>query len=366
MININLSKIVKKFVREIFKLNFGKIKLSNNINYSTKILQIEKYKNDIFEDKKYFIYSTDNCRIYTDLNENVAVIKDNIILNGHSFQQIRGNLEKINLNSVFQNGTPYIKKKIKGTIFNLLQGASGENYFHFLFDILPKIWLLKSKIALAEIDFFLVNKKIDWQIKIFKMIGINEKKILSAEINRHIDADKIVSVTHPWYFEGYVQEQVGNLPNWIINDLRSKFLKNTNSQSNLKIFLDRSGSKFNHLKILNNEEVINLLKKKGYQIIRPENLSFKEQIDLFSNAKTIIGAHGAALTNIVFCREKTNIIEIIPSSHPSQKCKRLSSILNLKYFRLITEDTKNDEIFPYYINMNLDILENVVSEYSDI
>ena len=193
-----------------------------------------------------------------------------------------------------------------------------------------------------------------------------KKKILSAEINRHIDADKIVSVTHPWYFEGYVQEQVGNLPNWIINDLRSKFLKNTNSQSNLKIFLDRSGSKFNHLKILNNEEVINLLKKKGYQIIRPENLSFKEQIDLFSNAKTIIGAHGAALTNIVFCREKTNIIEIIPSSHPSQKCKRLSSILNLKYFRLITEDTKNDEIFPYYINMNLDILENVVSEYSDI
>ena len=117
---------------------------------------------------------------------------------------------------------------------------------------------------------------------------------------------------------------------------------------------------------MNNEEVINLLKKKGYQIIRPENLSFKEQIDLFSNAKTIIGAHGAALTNIVFCREKTNIIEIIPSSHPSQKCKRLSSILNLKYFRLITEDTKNDEIFPYYINMNLDILENVVSEYSDI
>ena len=117
MININLSKIVKKFVREIFKLNFGKIKLSNNINYSTKILQIEKYKNDIFEDKKYFIYSTDNCRIYTDLNENVAVIKDNIILNGHSFQQIRGNLEKINLNSVFQNGTPYIKKKNKRNYF---------------------------------------------------------------------------------------------------------------------------------------------------------------------------------------------------------------------------------------------------------
>ena len=90
----------------------------------------------------------------------------------------------------------------------MLQGASGENYFHFLFDILPKIWLLKSKITLAEIDFFLVNKKIDWQIKIFRMIGINEEKILSAEIHRHIDADKIISVTHPWYFEGYVKSKL--------------------------------------------------------------------------------------------------------------------------------------------------------------
>ena len=89
------------------------------------------------------------------------------------------------------------------------------------------------------------------------MIGINEEKILSAEIHRHIDADKIISVTHPWYFEGYIQEQVGYLPNWIIDDLRIQFLKNTHSQNNLKIFLDRSGSKFNHLKILNNEEVIN-------------------------------------------------------------------------------------------------------------
>ena len=41
-----------------------------------------------------------------------------------------------------------------------------------------------------------------------------------------------------------------------------------------------------------------------------ENTSFEYQVNLFYHAKVIIAAHGAALTNIFFCKPKTTIVEI--------------------------------------------------------
>ena len=108
-----------------------------------------------------------------------------------------------------------------------------------MFDVLPKLWLIESKIKFEDIDYFLLNKKIDWQIKILEIIGINSNKILSAEQYRHIEASRIISVTHPWYLEGYIQEQVANIPSWIIYELRTNFLnKNIEKSENEKDLLE--------------------------------------------------------------------------------------------------------------------------------
>ena len=358
-----MAKMIKTIIRGLFKLIYGRVNFDNNINYSNVTSELDKYNNKAKSNQRYFLYSSDNCRIYTDLNENVAVIKDGKILNGHSYQQVNGKLESLKQNSILKVGTPYFKKNIKGTIVNLLQGSSGENYFHFMFDILPKLWMVESKIKFEDIDYFLLNKKIDWQIKILEIIGINSNKILSAEQYRHIEASRIISVTHPWYLEGYIQEQVANIPSWIIYELRTNFLNKNISKKNLKIYLDRSDSKFKHCKVLNNSELVNFLEKRKFQIVKPEKLSLNEQINIFNNAQIIVGGHGASFTNIVFCEKNTNIIEFIPSSHPNKKCERISKVLDLNYFRFVTKDTGDDKRFPYSINVDIDELEKQLNLY---
>lgn len=42
-----------------------------------------------------------------------------------------------------------------------------------------------------------------------------------------------------------------------------------------------------------------------------ENLSFEEQVRNFNNAKLIICAHGAVMSNMFFCKENTSILEVI-------------------------------------------------------
>ena len=92
-------------------------------------------------------------------------------------------------------------------------------------------------------------------------------------------------------------------------------------------------------------------KKNSLSICKPERLSFKKQIYLFKNASVVLGAHGAAFTNIVYCRPGTKIIEIIPSNHPNRKCERVSKILKLKYFRIVTRPDNSNKNFPFRIHL---------------
>ena len=65
---------------------------------------------------------------------------------------------------------------------------------------------------------------------------------------------------------------------------------------------------------------------------------------LFNNAKFVIGPHGAAFSNLVFCRPKTKVIEIKPRKQPNNY-KKISILNNLNYAQINLKVSK-----PKYIN----------------
>jgi len=350
MIKKKIKFLYKKIIQKIFIFLYGKVISSKKVK--TKLNKINSKILNPQTNSKYRIYEIENARIFTDNNENVAIIKNNVIIPKISFQQVKGSLKSSKFNSVIQKGTNSFIKNIFGNVFNLAQGGSGNNFFHFMFDIIPKIFILKSKINLSKINFYYVSSPKKWQIKIFNMIGIKHDKLLDSKKYNHIHAKKIIAVDHPWYFGGEIQNSVKNIPKWIINLHRNNFLnKSIKIKCKKDIFLDRSDSEYNHCQIDNIGRIKNILKKNNFEIIKPEKLEFRKQIYIFKNASTIIGAHGASFTNIVFCKAGTKIIEIIPSDHPSKKCERISKFLNLKYFRIKTKKNNFDKNYPFKIHL---------------
>ena len=335
MIKRKLKLFYKSIVKLFFETLYGNITLPKTTRGIIKKIEIEKTFFKPFKNKHYKIYIVKNSRIYTDNNENVAIIKNNTILPHISFQQVYGQLRNHSYNSVLNNGTPAFVKKIKGKIFNLCQGASGNNYFHFLFDIIPKIYLLSSKIDLNQIDFFYVSEPKKWQIEILKILGINQKKLLNSKIYKHISADEIYAVDHPWYMRGFVNYEIRNMPEWVVLSLREKFLKYSKKIPIAdKIFIDRSDSIYDHCKLTNNKEIIDFLSEKNFKTYQVSKLNFFEQVYLFNNAKIIVGPHGAAFSNIIFSNPGLKIIELIPKNHPSIKCKKFSDLLGFEYTRV--------------------------------
>ena len=223
--------------------------------------------------------------------------------------------------------------------------------FIFFFDIIPKIYLVKKKVR-NKINFYYVSAPKKWQIKIFRILGISESKLINSSKNKHIFADQVICLDHPWYHKGFIQDQVKRIPRWVVLINRKIFLEKASKfKCSKKIFLDRSSSSFNHCQIFNQKHVNKWVKKNDLDIYQPEKISFKKQIYLFKKASVILGAHGAAFTNIIFCRPGTKIIEIIPANHPNRKCERISKILNLKYFRIVTKPDNSNKNFPFRIHL---------------
>ena len=357
----------KKFFQLIFLLIYGKIKYQKNVTLSNNIIKrkIENIVSDIKDSKSYFSYKIKNGRVYTDYVEHVAIIDGNTLVNEVSYQQISGELKDAKENIVLNKGTPRIKKRIEGSVFSLIQGASGNNnYFHWIFDILPKIKLFSEHYSLKEIDFFYVPNLQNFQKQTLSMFNIGEDKILNSNLHRHIQTSELIVVDHPWYHKGFILDQVEFLPSWIVGWLSDFCLKYAKKfDNNEKIYIDRTESKFNHCQIQNDNEIYNFLREKGFSNYKVGKLSFFEQIYLFNNAKIIVGAHGAAFTNLAFCKPDTKIIEIRPSTQPNNNYKRISQISNLNYRLIKTKELDENQKKYGDIYLPVNELEHCIKSF---
>jgi len=108
-----LSFFYKYLVRKLFNILYGNIIFTNQKKFANylKILEIKNPEIRKQNQEKYKVYEITNGRIFTDFVENVAVIDDNKIIEGPSYQQVKGVFTKAKFNSAIQNGTPYLKKK---------------------------------------------------------------------------------------------------------------------------------------------------------------------------------------------------------------------------------------------------------------
>ena len=359
----NLSYYAKKNYRsvrsKVFLSIYGKISLSKNPpNY--RVYKIKKKKELKIANYNYEIFKIKNGRVFTDNIENVSILSGNKLLDKFSYQQINGNLVNSKHNQVIKSGIPKFLKKIKGNVAILAQGASGyNNYCHFLFDIIPKIKLLSEGTNIRKIDYFYFSKLNKYQKEIIKMIGLEKKKIIDSNKYRHIKCDQLIGVTHPNYLKGTISDAHSKMPRWIIFYLKKIFLRNMETKVAFnRIFIDRSDSKLEHCKLINNTEIKKFLISKGFKVLKLSKYSFRDQISYFKNAKIIVGPHGAGFANLAFCKKNTKVIEIKPLNHPNKVYEKICKINKLKYKLIKLRKSKNKKRGDMFLNKK--ILNNYI------
>ena len=100
-----------------------------------------------------------------------------------------------------------------------------------------------------------------------------------------------------------------------------------------RLYVSRSDAKTR--RILNEEEVIKFVKSYNFEVINPGDLTFIEQISIFSNAEIICGSGGSGITNHIFAPTSATLIEIQPDTYINRAHWFSSNALGQKYLFVI-------------------------------
>ena len=301
----------------------SKVQLSSRINHHSSNHFSEAKKVTI---PKAFVITLPHGRAWAD-GVNTAVITSN--------NQLVTIVSSRNSELAFCASSRRAPLKIDGTVAFFPSKASfGQrhcNFYHWMFNEIVRFDLLfRSGIATDKIDKFVFHRllQLPFQKETLNILGIPPSKIIETTFHPHIKAKTLIvpsATSEPFPSK------------WACNFLRNKFLSRT-TKIYKKNYIYISRKKASKRNVINEEELVTFLESCGFGTVILENLSFLEQVALFSQAKVIVAPHGAGLTNLVFCSPGTKVIEIIPPSIELVLYQLICHHCNLKYYYVISDE----------------------------
>lgn len=242
-------------------------------------------------------YFTDICFVY---DENLNIFPPSNIDQQTSYK--------------FEDLSIYQKREIqeiKGDSLIIFK-AGKNNYGHILIEILPKLFLAAQNFDLENVTIIVPTLSDP-----IKKVFYTACEILQRETGQtykfHEMVDPIIKMERALFVGPITKHNKFKSPLIVDFINHIKKLSSKNSERIIKrVFIDRNAAYRN---IINNEAVKEIFMSYGFEVIDPLNLSFSEQLSLFSNVEYLAGAHGAGLTNICFMPEKSNVFVIDPGFH---------------------------------------------------
>ncbi|HTK80387.1 MAG TPA: glycosyltransferase family 61 protein [Rhizomicrobium sp.] len=197
---------------------------------------------------------------------------------------------------------------------NFMGEYSGHaHFFHFLFDRLPRLYYLLERFALGRESLVILTNENPpaFQREIFAFVeqrypNLRFQQIPYSErwrLPSLYSIDDYQSTTRATFLG---PQTLAFMRSLIIDGYGPK----PNSPYR-KIYVSRGDARKRRLK--NESELWPLFAARGFETVSAANLSFRDQVALFSEAAAIAGPHGAGLSHILFAPPGVKVLEIFPA-----------------------------------------------------
>jgi capsular polysaccharide biosynthesis protein len=228
------------------------------------------------------------------------------------------------------------KKNIKNIDDGIFLGGNGSwNYYHWMTEILPKIQFIQEinilnftknilvSISVKKTESFLKtikNALKDLKVNLIflepsEIYKVKNLYVISSPNSILIKSNKTITSPKYIFLRNESLQYVRNLVFEMVKNYNQKKLLNIsnelkNKNGKLNIFLSR---KKGSAREYNQDEICKMLVQEcDIKQIYIEDYSIEEQAFIFLNADLIIGAQGAAWTNLLFCKKGSLAISWIP------------------------------------------------------
>lgn len=205
-----------------------------------------------------------------------------------------------------------------------MRDTGEENYFHFFNDVLAKIFFLQENgIDLNEYSLVINH-------------NLYRKHYFQFYLNNSFlkNLNWYVQSPHEWIkFDSAIFCKPYTHTKKYFDKAVEMVNQTSTSEGERRIFLTRSTTSFRFIE--NQDEIDPILRKFNFETIDASDLTFEQQVELFSHCRYLIAVHGAGITNIIFRSGRPlSLIEIVQPSpyipfHYIMMCKLYKYDYNL-------------------------------------
>jgi capsular polysaccharide biosynthesis protein len=188
--------------------------------------------------------------------------------------------------------------------------SPASNYYHTLVDNLPRLLALYDPALKGRNVSVLVPETVrPFENWFLERLLPSHARIVRVRATNLYRPDELV-------FASYASRQMcGFLPRQFINFLNARVLPSRRSRRGRRIYISRAAIRplrANYARRIKNEEdVAELLQRYAFERVILEDLPQGEQIETLFDATAVVSAHGAGLTNLLFCTD-ADVIELHP------------------------------------------------------
>ncbi|HEY8929498.1 MAG TPA: glycosyltransferase family 61 protein [Mucilaginibacter sp.] len=211
---------------------------------------------------------------------------------------------------------------LKGVTLSCLTNSAEAGFYHFIFEAVVKLKFAEK--IIPHVSTFLFNgPATEWKQNWLLRAGIDLTRIRWVENSGHYSCEQLL------FTNRLIADQ--QISNWCVQSLKSLFRIPAFLQPDArppKVFLI---SRKDFIRNIEWEQAI-LERFPSIERIDFSKFSTEETETRMAAATHIVGAHGAALSNIFLCKPGTRVLELYPIGKTYQPCYyRISSVCDLEY-----------------------------------
>ena len=236
---------------------------------------------------------------------------------------------------IYKNLTRNSKSSKKISLGIWITDNKSSVYFHWLCDALTRYLILPKEYKNVPV---LLPEKYDipWTVEFLNFMNIKYKIIKKGQ---KVKVKTLIVPSHT--------APSGNFNKKVLNELRRILLQKADvredsGQNHKKIWVSMEKHR---RPIKNMPELRKTLIKYGFEEVIFEDLTLLHKIKLLNETKVIAGSHSSGLTNMIFMRKNSKVLDIRdPEDNVKNAFFTLSSELNLKYYYMEREKRSDKDI----------------------
>ena len=209
----------------------------------------------------------------------------------------------------------------------IITDEHSNGFFHWICDVLPRLEVLAAE-APAELAerTLVVPAMADFPYVLPSLApyGLKPPRILGSRESA-VSADLLVVPG---------AAPTGNYRPALMRALRERYRTFFRAEApGRRLFISRAEAP--RRRIANEEELLPLLDRHGFERVVLERLSLDEQVRLTASASVLVGSHGAGLTHLAWMSPGTRCLELRRRGDAENNCYfSLASALDIEYFYL--------------------------------